>query len=110
MMAFVYKRKRRQSIPDGAEIIRRRGGKIAKWESNGRTYTAEVDGDSVVIEGRIYRARWRDANGTVHDESTGCRGRDTAGQWLFGKTAAAERVISGVITQTEADTATLSAA
>jgi len=105
MMAFVYKRKRRQAIPDGAEIIRRRGGKVAKWVSNGRTYTADVDGDSVIIEGCTYQARWRGADGTVHDASTGCRDKDRAEKWLSRKTAEAERVISGVITQREADMA-----
>ncbi len=109
MMGFVYKRKRRQSIPDGAEIIRRRGGKVAKWESNGRTYTADVDGDSVIIEGRVYYARWRGADGRTHMASTGCRDKGMAETWLSRRTDEAERVISGVITQGEADTATRAA-
>ncbi len=109
MMAFVYKRKRHQSIPDGAEIIRRRGGKVARWTAGGRTFTADVDGDSIITEGHVYRARWRDAAGHIHDESTGCRDKAMAEKWLTRKVDESERIKSGVITQTEADTATRAA-
>ena len=105
MMAFVYKRKRRQAIPAGAKIIRTRGGKVAQWESGGRKYSADVDGESIIIEGRVYYARWRGADGRIHTASTGCRDKGMAETWLSRKVDEAERILSGIITQTEADTA-----
>lgn len=105
MMAFVYREKRRRPIPDGAEIIRRRGSKVARWVSGGRTFTADVDGDSVIIEGRVYYARWRGADGRIHTASTGCHDKGMAETWLSRKADEAERIQAGVITQTEADTA-----
>ena len=105
MAGYVFRERRRRPIPAGAEIIRRRGGKVARWESNGRTYTADVDGESVIIEGHVYYARWRGANGLMYTASTGCRDKDMAEQWLSRKVDEAERVISGVITQREANTA-----
>ena len=65
-MAYVFHEKRRRPIPAGAEIIRRKDSKVARWVSRGRTFTADVVGDSVIIEGRIYWARWRGADGLVH--------------------------------------------
>lgn len=105
-MAYVFHEKRRRPIPEGAEIIRRRGGKVARWVSNGRTYSADVDGDSVIIEGRVYYARWRGADGRTHTASTGCHDKAMAEKWLSRKMNESERIKSGVITQTEADTAT----
>ncbi len=108
-MAYVYRERRRRPIPSGAEIIRRRGGKVAKWASNGRTYTADVDGESIVVEGHVYYARWRGADGLMHTASTGCRTKDMAEAWLSRKVDETERVRAGVVTQQEASTATKAA-
>ncbi len=101
----IWRERRRKPIPADAEIIRRRGGKIARWQVNGRTLTAEVDGDSVVTEGRVYYARWRGADGLLRTASTGCRTADMAQRWLDSKTAEVERIKSGVVTAAEAATA-----
>jgi len=109
-MAFIFREKRRRPIPEGAEILRRKGGKVAKWTtSHGRTLTAVVDGESIIIEGHVYYARWRDAGGIVRTESTGCRGAEAAEQWLSRKVSEVERIQSGVVSQAEADTAAKSA-
>jgi integrase len=105
-MAYIFREKRRKPIPENAEIIRRRGGKAARWTTaHGRTLTAAVDGDSVIIEGRVYVARWRDASGIMRTESTGCKTADMAQRWLDSKTSEAERITAGVVTASEAATA-----
>ena len=105
-MAYVFRQKRRKPIPAGAEILRRKGGKVARWKTeNGRTMTADVDGDSIITEGAMYRARWRDASGVMHTESTGCRTLEAAKEYLALKVADVERIKAGVVSQAEADTA-----
>jgi integrase len=104
-MAFIFKEKRRKPIPEGAEILRRKGGKVAKWESNGRAYTAAVDGESIIIEGHVFYARWRDAGGIVRTESTGCRGADMAQKWLDARVKESERITAGVVSLAESRTA-----
>ncbi len=104
-MAFIFKQRRRKPIPETAEIVRRRGRTVARWTSSGRTYTAEVDGDSIITQGRTYKARWRDANGIMREASTGCTSADMAESWLAEKVADVERVKSGVVSASEAATA-----
>ena len=105
-MAYIFKQKRRKAIPAGAEILRRKGGKVAKWATaQGRTMTAAVDGDCIVTEGATYKARWRGADGTMRTQSTGCRTADMAQKWLDTRVNEVERVRSGVVSASEAATA-----
>ena len=66
-MATVYKRSRRKPIPEGAEIITRKGKKSAVWTNRktGRKQRAEVsdDGEAVVIVAKGYTVEWFDHEG-----------------------------------------------
>jgi site-specific recombinase XerD len=63
------------------------------------------DGQYVVMEGKTYRACYRDADGTLVNVSTGCKTEDMANRFLAGRLADVERIRAGVVTQSEADTA-----
>ena len=113
-MARIFKHKRRRPLPSGAEIVRKRNnGKIARWVAgNGKRKEAPLsdDGESIIIESGVYRAEWRDADGVVHQESTGCRDGDMAMAWLQSKVKDSERITSGIVTSSEAQTAEKAAA
>jgi len=59
-MASVYKRTRRKPIPPNAEIVERRGKRLAQWVSRGRKRRAELtpDGAAVLIRDPNYTISW----------------------------------------------------
>jgi len=59
-MATVYKRTRRKRIPNGAEIVERRGKRFAVWQSRGRRRRAEVtpDGAAILVVEPNYTVSW----------------------------------------------------
>jgi len=59
-MATVYKRTRRKSIPQSADIVERRGKRFAVWESRNRRRRAPVteDGQAVLVEDESYTVEW----------------------------------------------------
>ena len=83
-MASVFKRKRKEPMPEGAKIIRKRDGKrYAQWTAkNGRTKTAPLSADGLGIraEAATYTIRWIDENDAPKYRTSKCRDRDAAMQ------------------------------
>ena len=102
-MAAVYKKKYPIPMPEGAEIITRRGIKLARWTNGkGQERTAEVleDGRVQFISDYWY-VRYTDASGKMRRESTGCREKRPAEKALADILANVEKVRVGVITPSE---------
>ena len=97
-MATVYKKKYPIPMPDGAEIITRRGKRLARWQSGkGQVRTAEVLADGrVQFVSDCWYMRYRDASGRMRRESTGCRERQAAEKVLADILTKVEKVKAGV--------------
>jgi len=80
-MASVYKQRKYKPIPENAEIIRRRIGKVARWV-DGRGVKKEAplsdDGTQIILEIGPYWCKYRDRNGIVQRRSTGCQDKQCA--------------------------------
>ena len=74
-MATVYKKKYPIPMPEGAEVITRRGKRLARWQSGkGQVRTAELLADGrVQFVSDCWYIRYRDASGRMRRESTGRR-------------------------------------
>ncbi len=106
IMASIYKKKYPTELPAGAEIITRRGKKIARWESGkGQVRTAELleDGRMQFVSDCWY-VRYRDATGKMRRQSTGCREKQAAEKVLADIMADVEKVKAGIISAKEMDT------
>ena len=65
-MASVYRRTYKRPIPANAEIVTRKGQKVARWkDTRGRTKSAPLsdDGESIVLERRCWYITYEGANG-----------------------------------------------
>jgi hypothetical protein len=65
-MASVYRRTYKRPIPANAEIVTRKGQKVARWkDTRGRTKSAPLsdDGESIVLERRCWYIAYEGANG-----------------------------------------------
>jgi integrase len=108
----VFKKKVTRPLPAGAEIIVRKGERLARWKDRrGKTRTAPVTvprGGAHKGEGRIltespyYVAKYRDGAGVVRVEATGCRDETAARRVLADLERRAELVRSNVISAAEA--------
>ena len=107
-MGTVFKKQVTRPLPSGAEIIVRKGERLARWKDRkGKTRTATLttgkDGaDRIVTESPFYVAKYRDGSGVVRVEPTGCRDETAARQVLADLERKAELVRSGVMTAAEA--------
>ena len=102
-MATIYKKKYPIPQPAGAEIITRRGKKLARW-LNGKKQvrTAEVlDDGRVMFVADCWYVRYRDSNGRYKRESTGCRERQAAEKVLADIQGNVEKVRAGVMSRQE---------
>ncbi|WP_164103222.1 hypothetical protein [Candidatus Laterigemmans baculatus] len=83
-MASVFKKKTTRPLPEGAEIVTRKGERIARWKlRNGKTRTAPVtvgkDGtERITTEAATYTAKYRDGDDIVREVATGCRDKQAA--------------------------------
>jgi hypothetical protein len=102
-MATVYKKKYPIPMPDGAEIITRRGKRLGRWQSGkGQVRTAEVLADGrVQFVSDCWYMRYRDSTGRMRRESTGCRDRQAAEKVLADKLTDVEKVKAGVMSHGE---------
>ena len=78
-MATIYKRTRREPIPQGAEIITtRKGDRIAVWTRGKQRRRAPLtpDGKAVLLESPGYTIEFFDHNGQRKRHSTRCTDRD----------------------------------
>jgi integrase len=104
----VFRKQVTRPLPAGAEIIVRKGERLARWQDRrGKTRTAPLtvgkDGtDRIVTETPYFVAKYRDGAGVVREIATGCRDETAARQVLAELERKAELVRSGVMTATEA--------
>src|SRR5262249_40524233 len=107
-MGTVYRKAVTKPLPANAEVITRKGEKLARWrDAKGKTRTAPLTdaGDRIRIESGTVYAQLRDGQGIVIEVPTGCRTEDAARQVLADLERQAERVRAGLITPAEARTA-----
>jgi len=104
-MAAIYKKKYPIPMPARAEIITRRGKKLARWvNGKGQERTAELlDGDRVRFVSDCWYVRYRDAAGRMRRESTGCRDKQSAEKVLADVLTDVEKVKAGVMSSQEMD-------
>ena len=83
-MATVYRRSYTMLMPKNVEIIERKGETIAQWiDSRGKKHTEQTTvgrkGQLKVIRyAPTFWAQYRDADGRMVVESTGCRDKQAA--------------------------------
>jgi len=107
-MGTVYRKTFTKPLPAGAEIIVRKGERLARWkDAKGKARTAPMVGDDAAEPSRMtvtagtYTAKYRDGNGLVVEISTGCRDADAARRVLAELERRAELVKAGVVTAAE---------
>lgn len=106
-MGSVFKKTATKPLPEGAELITRKGERYARWKDrNGKKKTAPVttgrDGsDRIVVTARTFTAKYRDGQGIVREEPTGCRDETAARQVLQELVQRADKVRSGMRTKAE---------
>ncbi len=102
-MATIYRKKYPIPMPEGSEVLVRRGKRLARWHSGkGQARTAEVlDDGRVQFVSDCWYARYRDADGVDRRVSTGCRDEQTARKVLADLLSEAEKVKTGILTPNE---------
>ncbi len=107
-MGAIYRKATTRALPADAEIITRKGERLARWrDAKGKTRTAPLTdaGDRIRVESSTWYAKYRDGNNHVVEVPTGCRDETAARQVLADLERKAERVRAGLITSSEARTA-----
>ncbi len=106
-MGSVYRETFTKPLPGGAEILTRKGQRIARWkDKTGKTRTAPVtvgkDGsERITVTSRTFTAKYRDGGRLVRKVATGCRDETAARRVLADLERRAELVKSGVVTAGE---------
>jgi integrase len=106
-MGAVYKKTFTKPLPKNAEIITRKGERLARWtDSKGRKRTAPVTTGTggtlrIAIVARTYTAKFRDGSGFVREVATGCRDEVAARGVLGDLERRAELVKADVMTAAE---------
>lgn len=106
-MATIYRKKYPIPMPEGSEVFVRQGKRLARWHSGkGQVRTAEVlDDGRVQFVSDCWYVRYRDADGRMRRESTGCRDRQAAQKVLADILADVEKVKTGILTPNEKEIA-----
>ena len=106
-MGTVFRPHKTKPLPQGAQIVVRNGKRMALWQdAQGRSQKAEVTGPKakepgIRVKAKTYLAQYKDADGVVRREPTGCRSLDSARAVLSALEARVEKVRAGMITQAE---------
>ena len=106
-MATIYRKKYPVPLPDGAEIITRRGKRLARWtDKRGNVKTAPLarGGKRIMHVSEMWYARYNDADGIDRRVSTGCRDEYAARKVLSDILADVEKITARIITASEAQT------
>ena len=65
-MASVFRRVKKQPLPEGARVVERKGGRVAEWlDANGKRRTAPLskDGSGIRVESATYTVQFMDEHG-----------------------------------------------
>ncbi len=106
-MGTVFRKTATKPLPDGAQIITRKGQKLAQWhDRRGKRRTAPLtfskSGDErIVVTASTYTAKYRDGSGIVREVATGCRDEAAARAVLSQLERRAELVKADVLTAAE---------
>jgi integrase len=82
-MASVFRRVKKQPLPEAARVVERKGGRFAEWlDAKGKRRTAPLtkDGLGIRVQARTYTVRYVDENGHTCEVGTRCRDYDAAMQ------------------------------
>jgi integrase len=107
-MATIYRKVYPIPMPKGADVITRRGERLARWvDGNGSEKVAPLSADCTKImhEAGPWYGRYRDADGTARRVSTGCNDEQAARKVLSDLMADVEKVRSGILTPAESHAA-----
>ncbi len=110
-MATVYRRSYTMIMPKNVEIIERNGETMAQWiDSRGKKHseltTVGRKGQLKVMRyAPTFWAQYRDADGRMVVESTGCRDKQAARHVLAEKLKRVEHIKAGILTAQECRTA-----
>jgi integrase len=106
-MGSVFKKQYTKPVPEGSELVERKGQRIARWrDKTGKLRTAPVtageDGTPrLLLESGAWYGRYRDHAGLIVEGSTGCRDEQAARQVLARWERDAERIKAGYATPAE---------
>ena len=105
-MGSIFKKTITRPMPLDAEIIERKGERLARWRIRGKVRTAPIttgeDGSiRVVTESETYYAKFRNGEGHLDVVATKCRDEQAARRVLSELERKAELVRSGVISAAE---------
>ena len=106
-MGTVYRPTYTKPLPEGAELLTRKGVRFARWtDKRGRKGTAKVttgrDGSPrIVLECRTHTAKLRNGAGQLVKVATGCRSKDAAASVLNELHQRAEKVRCGTLSAAE---------
>ena len=82
-MASVFRRVKKQPLPEGARVVERKGGRVAEWlDANGKRRTAPLtkDGLGIRVESATYTVQYYDQHGRPQRVASRCRDFDAAMQ------------------------------
>jgi hypothetical protein len=102
-MAIVFRKTYPIPISAGAEIVTRRGEKVARWESGKRQvrYAEVLDDGRVMFVSDCWYIRYRNTDGVMTRETTGCREKQAAEKYLADVLARVDKVKAGVMSVEE---------
>jgi integrase len=75
-MATVFQRTKKKPLPPGAQVVERKGKRLAEWlNSRGKWRTAPLskDGSGILAKASTYTVRFVDENGHIREVGTRCR-------------------------------------
>ncbi len=107
-MATVYRKTYTKPLPDGAELLTRKGVRYAKYSGrDGKMRTKRVTekGDRLLLETGPWYARIRIADGGTQEVNTRCKDRTTAEQCAAALETEQDKIRVGVYTKQEANAA-----
>ena len=95
-------------LPAGAEIIVRKGERLAQWiDRRGKRHVAplmEGRSDRIIIQAKTFTAKYRDGSGRLQEVATGCKDETAAKRVLADLEKRADNVRSGIATAAEDST------
>jgi integrase len=106
-MGSLRKKTFTKPVPAGAEEFERRGEAFVRWlDGRGRKQVAKLttgrDGSPrIVIESKVWLAKFRNGAGLLDEISTGCRDKQAAAAVLADLEREAERQRAGIVTSQE---------